>query len=78
MLIDDLNKFIADMDEETINRLHRGTTTFQEEGLLPESDNNDSNIIIEPCEGIINPPDALIGDISFPDENEPAENETED
>ena len=73
MLIKDLNKFIADMDDNTINRLHRGTTSFQQEGLLPESDNDDSNIIIEPCEGILNYPETLLGDISFPEDNEPKE-----
>lgn len=70
MLINDLNKFIADMNDDTISRLHRGTTSFQQEGLLPESDNDNSNIIIEPCEGILNYPEALIGDIALPEDNE--------
>lgn len=70
MLINDLNKFIADMNDDTTSRLHRGTNSFQQEGLLPESDNDNSNIIIEPCEGILNYPEALIGDIALPEDNE--------
>lgn len=60
MLINDLDKFIKDMDDDTINRLHQGTTVFNEEGIMPEeSDGN--NIDIEPITGLI---DCLIGDIS--------------
>ena len=68
MLIDDLDKLMSEMGEKRQAGRHIDPSIHHTTGLIPESDET-PNVPIEPCTGLINEFNALVGDISIPDEN---------
>ena len=66
MLINDLDKLMEEMGEKRHNNLHRNTAQ-QPTGIIPMPEDN-ANTSIEPCTGLIEKHNALLGDIYIPDD----------
>ena len=69
MLINDLDKLMEEMREKKQNIPHIDPSIHHTAGILLPTDDND-NISIEPCTGLIEEYNALVGDISSTEENE--------
>ena len=69
MLINDLDKLMEEMGEKQQRNLHTEASIHHTEGIfLPPEE--ETNVSIEPCTGLIEEYNALIGDLYIPDEDD--------
>ena len=69
MLINDLDKLMEEMGEKQQRNLHTEASIHHTQGLfLPPEE--ETNVSIEPCTGLIEEYNALIGDLYIPDNEE--------
>ena len=69
MLINDLDKLMEEMGEKRQNSLNISSPHQPIEGMLPSPDDSNTSTI-EPCTGLIEEYNALLGDIYIPDTND--------
>ena len=77
MLINDLDKLMEEMGEKQQRNRHIDPSIHHTAGILlpPEEECNTS---IEPCTGLLEEYNALLGDIYIPEDNNTEDNNTED
>ena len=77
MLINDLDKLMEEMGEKQQRNLHTEASIHHTEGIfLPPEE--ETNVSIEPCTGLIEEYNALIGDLYIPDEDDEDDDNDED
>ena len=69
MLIDDLDKLMNEMGAKQQGMRHIDPSIHHTTGLIPECDDTPATPI-EPCTGLINEFNALVGDIAIPEDND--------